>query len=289
MIALAAMLVVCFGAACGETEMAEDAVSNELKSAEMSSAERDSINQESMEQEVSDKLYKQTLAEAQDGGSLAETDLAGNETVEESRGRMEFVHKDFPETGDPYFYYEMEKFYVNDGDSADRKAGAIKAEAINAEAINDTLRQIYDGYEAAYAEQGKLHSEDWEGDAAAESGADTLGQSLGNCEYAKWHLLQVVYAGKDYISLQYNDISYMGGAHPYSYFDGITIDCRTGREIAAADILDMKEDEILRKVSEEMGLANTTTWQDIDFCLTDSEIVFFYRMPGYWDDVVWAR
>lgn len=57
--------------------------------------------------------------------------------------------------------------------------------------------------------------------------------------------MKLTLVGEDYISIKYNDISYMGGAHPYSYFDGITIDCETGKEITAAELLGKGSDEIL--------------------------------------------
>ena len=77
----------------------------------------------------------------------------------------------------------------------------------------------------------------------------------------------------------------MGGAHPYSYFDGITIDCKTGQEITAAELLGKSSDEILQQVSDEMGMDTVASWDEVDFYLTDSTIVFFYRMPNYWEDV----
>ena len=67
----------------------------------------------------------------------------------------------------------------------------------------------------------------------------------------------------------------MGGAHPYSYFDGITIDCETGKEIAAAELLGKDSDEILQQVSDEMGLDTVASWDEVDSYLTDSTIVFF--------------
>ena len=99
--------------------------------------------------------------------------------------------------------------------------------------------------------------------------------------------MKLTLVGEDYISIKYNDISYMGGAHPYSYFDGITIDCETGKEITAAELLGKDSDEILQQVSDEMGLDTVASWDEVDFYLTDSTIVFFYRMPNYWEDVVW--
>ena len=123
----------------------------------------------------------------------------------------------------------------------------------NGDKINDTLQKIYDENE-----QG----------------------------YKKYRL---TFVGEQYISMVYNDIAYMGGAHPYSYFDGITIDCKTGEEVSASELLGKSDEDILKQVSEEMGMDMVAYWDAIDFYLTDSKIVFFYRMPNYWDDVVWER
>lgn len=123
----------------------------------------------------------------------------------------------------------------------------------NGDKINDTLQKIYDENE-----QG----------------------------YKKYRL---TFVGEQYISIVYNDIAYMGGAHPYSYFDGITIDCKTGEEVSASELLGKSDEDILKQVSEEMGMDMVAYWDAIDFYLTDSKIVFFYRMPNYWDDVVWER
>ncbi len=41
------------------------------------------------------------------------------------------------------------------------------------------------------------------------------------------------YVDEDYVSLVYNNVNYMGGAHPYSAMDGITIDCTTGEIVNA--------------------------------------------------------
>ena len=43
------------------------------------------------------------------------------------------------------------------------------------------------------------------------------------------------------------------------------------------------------KVSVLMGLDVVANWGDIDFYMQDGSIIFFYRMPGYWEDVVVER
>lgn len=178
-------------------------------------------------------------------------------TIEEVR--QEFLEE---ESGEVSYYYEMEKFYLNDTFP-------------NSAVINGTLRQIYDKYEAQYVDTAEVY-----GDALYEN---------ANIPYQFLHLINIYYVGEDYISILYNDVSYMGGAHPYSMFDGITIDCKTGNQIFASRLLDKSEDAILADISEKMGLDVVGTWDDIDFYITDDTIVFFYRIPNFWDDVILPR
>lgn len=141
----------------------------------------------------------------------------------------------------------------------------------SADLINQTLNGIYNEYENSYR------------DAASEYGFDS---GPADIPYAYWHFLGIKYVGEDFVSILYNDIEYMGGAHPYSRFDAITIDCKTGREVSVLQLTGETEDCILAEISNKMGLEVTGTWDDIDYYLTDSEIVFFYRIPGKWEEVV---
>lgn len=160
------------------------------------------------------------------------------------------------------FYYEMENFFFHET-------------VLNAPLINRTLQKIYEGYEETYIEEA----------AEYKYGAD----EYPNVPYTSWYILCLEYVGEDYISILYNDISYMGGAHPYSYFDGITIDCRTGEQVTASQLLRKSDEEILTEVSNEMGFDITAAWDEIDFYLTDSSIVFFYRMSPVQEEVVLRR
>lgn len=207
-----------------------------------------------------------------------ETESISNEAVEESQEKIyniedygiieekkqEFFGKD---TEVMSYYYIMEEFFINDNLS-------------NAVSVNEVLQQIYDGYEEKYIENGQNHQQ---------SGLDEFGEEIQNVSYDQWHILALCYAGEDYISILYNDIGYFGGVHPYSCFDGITIDCRTGQEVFVSELLGRSDEDILTEISSMMGLDITATWKDIDFYLTDSTIVFFYRMPGFFEDVVLPR
>lgn len=164
------------------------------------------------------------------------------------------------------FYYEMDKFYVNDSFE-------------NADKINITLQKIYDEYEQSYKEEAEI----------CKSGG-YIGEEPVSAPYNSWYFNRLTFVGQEYLSLLYNNVDYMGGAHPYSCFEGITIDCRTGEEVSASELLGKTDDEILEQVSKEMGMETTASWEEIDYYLTDATIVFVYRMgPLYWDDVVWER
>ncbi len=173
----------------------------------------------------------------------------------------------YGEDGEVSYYYKMENFYLSDTFSR---------------RVNAVLQKIYDDYEAQYLRTAEL----------IESGFDEFDESAGSTQatpYDYWQLVGLKYVGKDYISILYNDIPYMSNTHPYSRFDGITINCRTGKEVTASEFLEKSNEEILEEVSEKMGLEDTATWDDIDFYLTDSTIVFVYRVPDWWEDVVMPR
>lgn len=157
------------------------------------------------------------------------------------------------------YYYEMECFYFDDSFPA---------------SINDTLRTIYDAYETQYQQDADLYKTE---------------ESYPDVPYSRLHLLQLTYVGEDYVSILYNDIAYMGGAHPYSSLNGITIDCHTGKEAVASEILGKSDEEILKEVCENMGMNQTAEWGEVDFYLTDENIVFFYHQPMFWEDVIWER
>lgn len=181
----------------------------------------------------------------------------------EEYGVVEERQQDFfdSEDGIVVYYYKMENFLLHDNFP-------------NADLINNTLQQIYDEKEKDYIESAEIYSSE-------DEGFDT--------PYSYWHIMNLEYIGEDYISILYNDVYYMGGAHPYSYQDGITIDCKTGEQISASQLMEKSDEEILAEVSDLIGLDVMGTWEDMDFYLTDSTIVFFYRTPGFWEDAVLQR
>ncbi len=170
------------------------------------------------------------------------------------------------DAGMPYYSYTVDCFYFEE------RVPAV---------VNETLQQIWKEKEAEYQKTARLYS----GEEASGDGGVSL------VPYDYYHILGIRYVGEDYVSLLYNDISYMGGAHPYSWFDGITIDVRSGEQVSAGEILGRPDQEILKQVSEEMGADTQLTWEDLDFYLTDSSVVFLqhYYPAGYSGDVAWPR
>ena len=159
------------------------------------------------------------------------------------------------------YYYNLECFYLNSNFLY---------------TMNETLEKIYDKYLEQY-----LETEDW----YMEQGQ----QDLPNVPYSKLQFLGIKYIDNDYVSLLFDDITHMGSATTYSFYDAITLDRHTGEEISASEVLEMNDSEILETVNELMELDEYADWNDLDFYLEDKHIVFFYRMPGIWEDVILDR
>ena len=81
----------------------------------------------------------------------------------------------------------------------------------------------------------------------------------------------------------------MGSATAYSSYDAITLDRHTGNEVTASEILEKNDSELLETINGLMGLDEKTDWSDLDFYLAENKIVFFYRIPGIWEDVILER
>ena len=161
------------------------------------------------------------------------------------------------------FYYNVESFYLNSDFLY---------------TMNDTLERIYDDYLSQYQA-----TENW----YMEQGVQEYPE--GRVPYSEFLFLGVQYVDHDYVSLLFNDVSYMGGVSGYSFLDAVTIDRHTGEEVNASEVLGESDEEILVRVNELMGLEEETDWGYLDFYLQQDTIVFFYRMPGFWDDVVLGR
>lgn len=232
-----------------------------------SNAETESRNAAGEENKSDEAMVRDEGVAAAEEEDASEDYFAGNEEVSsqpiyeaEEYGNIQTSREEAADDNSKelLYYYEMEEFYLRD-------------DYPNAAKINETLRGVYNGYRESYEEDLGNASEQIDG---------------GGVPYDYLHMLEITYIGEDYISLRYNDVTYFGGAHPYSKFDGITIDCKTGKEVTASELLGSADDEILTYIKEAMGMDVVPTWDDVDFYLTESSLVFFYRQPNYWDDVV---
>lgn len=155
------------------------------------------------------------------------------------------------------FYYHLECFYLNSDFLY---------------TMNETLENIYHEYHEQY-----LETENW----YMEQG----NQNLPNVPYSKLDFLGIEYIDNDYVSLLFDDITHMGSAVSYSHYDAITLDRHTGKEVTASEILGQGNTEILKIVNRSMGLEGEADWKDLDFYLKENKIIFFYRIPGIWEEV----
>ena len=51
----------------------------------------------------------------------------------------------------------------------------------------------------------------------------------------------------------------------------------------------MNDSKVLETINELMKLDENAAWNDLDFYLEDTKIVFFFRIPNIWDEVVLGR
>ena len=182
---------------------------------------------------------------------------------QEEYGTLSSSHQStIGDDGEEYYYYEIEEYYFNDM-------------VANSSAINDTLREIYQEIEASYEE----------------AGASYLGyeQPDENTPYNIYKFFALYYVGEDYVSLVYNDVYYLGGAHPYSNTEGITIDVRTGERVSASDITGQDTADLMNSLKVSMGTDEDLSWDDVDFYITNTTIVYFYRQPGFYENVSMPR
>ncbi len=207
----------------------------------------------------------------QDLSIPVETELIDNQEFEDSNetAYVASEYGEIQEYGSEFYYDENTKgFYYN-----------LECFYLNSDflfTMNETLEKIYASYLKQYQE-----TEDW----YMEQG----NQDLPNVPYSKLEFLGIQYIDKDYVSLLFNDITHMGSATAYSSYDAITLDRHTGNEVTASEILEKNDSELLEIVNGLMGLDAKADWLDLDFYLAENKIVFFYRIPGIWEDVTLGR
>ena len=185
------------------------------------------------------------------------------ETVESDfskYGEKEIIHEEFQsEDGSVVYYYDMECFYFDNSYPA---------------VLNETLQAYYDSVKEGYIQDSQVYAESLEGNA--------------NTPYNSLIFQYFTYIGEDYVSLVYNNVCYMDGAHPYSAMDGITIDYRTGEIVSVQQFLDNSDEEIGEQLQSVLGM-DSASMDEWDFYLSDTSVVFFYYDPRHWESVATRR
>lgn len=60
-----------------------------------------------------------------------------------------------------------------------------------------------------------------------------------------------------------------------------TIDVKIQMAVSSVDILNM--------IKVSMGMDTAPTWEDVDYYITNTTIVYFYRQPNFYEDVQTVR
>lgn len=189
---------------------------------------------------------------------IADSEMVDNDTAK--YGTLEEKHEEFQmQDGSVYYYYDMECFYFDDSFP---------------EVLNKTLQSYYDAVEENY-HQGR------------ESYAGGLDEGQ-QAPYSSLIFQYFTYVGDDYVSLVYNDVAYMSGAHPYSRLHGITIDCHTGEIVSVDRFLDDSEEEIEKELQRVLDI-EAPKLEEWGFYITEKSVVFFYYDPRFWDSVETER
>lgn len=175
-------------------------------------------------------------------------------------GEMEMVHEEFQSVdGSAAFYYDMECFYFDD---------------TYPEVLNETLQAYYASVEESYLQDSQVYTEPLEENT--------------NIPYDSLIFQYFTYVDEDYVSLVYNNVNYMGGAHPYSAMDGITIDCTTGEIVNAQQFLDDSDEKIGERLQVILG-TDSVSLDGWDYYLSKTSVVFFYYDPRFWKPVAIRR
>lgn len=186
-----------------------------------------------------------------------------HETVESDfskYGKMETIHNEYQTAdGMDTYYYDMECFYFDESYPT---------------VLNETLRAYYDSVEEGYIPDSQVYEEPFEGSA--------------NTPYNSLIFQYITYVGEDYVSMVYNNVCYMGGAHPYTAMDGITMDCKTGEIVDVQRFLDESPEQIGEQLQAVLGM-DSASMEEWDYYLTENNVVFFYFDPRYWESVAVRR
>jgi hypothetical protein len=143
--------------------------------------------------------------------------------------------------------------------------------------VNETLQNIYDNkileYQEQYEQNGSLVF------------VEPILEYQKNYKEETWYLVNLTYAGKDYVSLLYNQVTYWpGAAHPMSYFSPITIDVHTGEIVDVEDVLGQTWSELSQSLYEPNL---NSDWYG--FYLLGNDVHFIYRTSYFVEEIVIPR
>ena len=125
--------------------------------------------------------------------------------------------------------------------------------------LNEALQAYYDSVEEAYIQDSQVYAKPCEGNI--------------NTPYNSLIFQYFTYVDKDYVSLVYNNVSYIGSAHPYSARDGM-IDCMTSKIVAIQQFLDNSDEKIGEQLQSVLGM-DSASFDEWDYYLSKTSIVFF--------------
>lgn len=175
-------------------------------------------------------------------------------------GEMERIHEEFQSVdGSNAFYYDMECFYFDD---------------TYPKVLNETLQAYYASVEESYIQDSQVYTEPLEENT--------------NTPYDSLIFQYFTYVDEDYVSLVYNNVCYMGGAHPYSAMDGITIDCTTGEIVTVQRFLNDSDEKIGERLQAILGM-DSASMDEWDYYISKTSVIFFYYDPRFWEPVAIRR
>lgn len=102
-------------------------------------------------------------------------------------------------------------------------------------------------------------------------------------------MVSIPYVGEDYVSLIFNDVvSYVGAAHPASYFIPVTINVKNGEIVTPEKVLNLSWSEICATM--RMNEQNEEEFmEEYGFYLADHTLTYKYRTSVFVEEIVIKR
>lgn len=251
-----------------EGTAAEDDAADNVEETAAEDGAADQVGEDIVKENAAEKGTVEDTAEEESGepsGAGNKYYIAGDQYVDDDEtkyGTVKKEHEEFQDrNGIKSFYYDMDCFYFDETYPA---------------VVNETLQTYYDGKKEAYRLD---YSENYTMESYGEP----------HIPYDNLIFFYVTCAGDDYVSLVFNDVSYMGGAHPYSALEGITIDCSTGEMVTADRFTGDSAEETGAQIEAVLGEGFVYTPEHWSYYITEESVVFFYYDPRFWGRVATKR